>query len=156
MPKRRNLMDIGNRILIAGGVLTGVAALLHIAMILGGADWYRFFGAGEEMAKLAASGSTYPAMNAAGIAIILGIWTLYAFSGAGMIRRLPFLRSVLALIAVVFIMRGVIGVPMVLLMDDPYAIELRARMMFVAVTSVIIFSLGLSYAIGSILLWRRS
>jgi len=149
-------MDIGNRLLIAGGVLTGVAALLHIAMILGGADWYRFFGAGEEMAKLAASGSTYPAMNAAGIAVILGIWTLYAFSGAGVVRRLPFLRSVLALIAVVFLMRGVIGVPMVLLMDDPYAIELRARMMFVAVTSVIIFSLGLCYAIGTILLWRRS
>jgi hypothetical protein len=149
-------MHTGNRLLITAGVITGAAALLHLAMILGGPDWYRFFGAGEEMAKLAASGSTYPTMNAAGIAIILGIWTLYAISGAEVIRRLPFLRTVLVLVAAVFLMRGIVGVPMVLLMDDPYAMELRARMTFVVVTSVGIFSLGLCYAIGAALLWRKS
>ncbi|MFH0781778.1 MAG: hypothetical protein V2B20_07455 [Pseudomonadota bacterium] len=148
-------MNIGNRLLIIGGTLTGIAALLHLAMILGGPDWYLFFGAGEEMAKLAASRSSCPAMNAAGIAVILSIWTLYAFSGAGLIRRLPFQRSVLVLVAGVFLMRGIVGVPMVLLMDDPYAMELRARMTFVVVTSAVIFSLGLCYAIGTALLWRR-
>jgi hypothetical protein len=149
-------MHASNRLLITGGAITGVAALLHLAMIIGGPDWYRFFGAGEEMAKLAASGSAYPAANAAGIAVVLGIWTFYALSGAGVVRRLPFLRSVLVLVAVVFLMRGIVGVPMVLLMDDPYAMELRARMTFVVVTSVVIFSLGLCYAIGVMQLWRRS
>lgn len=33
--------------LIAGGLLSAAAALLHIAVIVGGPDWYRFFGAGE-------------------------------------------------------------------------------------------------------------
>jgi hypothetical protein len=149
-------MHVGNRLLITGGVLTGVAALLHIAIIIGGPEWYRFFGAGEEMAKLAASGSIYPAINTVGIVVILGIWALYAFSGAGVIRRLPFLRSVLVLVAAVFLMRGIVGVPMVLLMDDSYAMELKARMAFVVVTSVGIFGLGLCYAIGVSKLWRKS
>ena len=33
--------------LITGGILSAVAAVLHIAVIIGGADWYCFFGAGE-------------------------------------------------------------------------------------------------------------
>ena len=33
--------------LITGGILSAVAAVLHIAVIIGGANWYRFFGAGE-------------------------------------------------------------------------------------------------------------
>jgi hypothetical protein len=36
--------------LVGGGILSAIAALLHAAVIAGGPDWYRFFGAGEEMA----------------------------------------------------------------------------------------------------------
>ncbi|MCT7653981.1 hypothetical protein MBH78_02710 [Oceanimonas sp. NS1] len=39
-----------------------LAALLHLAVIAGGPDWYRFFGAGEQMAKLAEQSSWYPAL----------------------------------------------------------------------------------------------
>ena len=80
-------MQIGDRLLLFGGGLTGVASLLHVAIILGGPDWYRFFGAGERMARLAARGSTYPTVLTASIAVVLGLWTLYALSGAGLIRR---------------------------------------------------------------------
>ncbi|CAA9321878.1 MAG: hypothetical protein AVDCRST_MAG89-1678, partial [uncultured Gemmatimonadetes bacterium] len=116
------------RLLVFGGALTGAAALLHVGIILGGPDWYRFFGAGEQMARLAARGSIYPTIVTAGIAVILGVWALYAFSGAGIIRRLPLLRLALALIAAVFLARGILGVPIVMLVDDPYTNELRAKM----------------------------
>ncbi len=43
-----------NTPLIIGGYLSFVAALLHISCIFGGPEWYRFFGAGERMATLAA------------------------------------------------------------------------------------------------------
>jgi hypothetical protein len=75
-------MPTHERWLLAGGLITGVASLLHVAIIIGGADWYRFFGAGERMARLAAHGSPYPSLITAGIALILSIWTLYALSGA--------------------------------------------------------------------------
>ncbi len=68
--------------LIAGGALSSAAAMLHLAMIGGGSEWYRFFGAGEPIARAAARGSLIPALFAVGIACLLGIAAAYAFSGA--------------------------------------------------------------------------
>jgi hypothetical protein len=144
------------RPLVYGGSLTGVAALLHVGIILGGPGWYRFFGAGERMARLAARGSIYPAAVTACIAAALGVWTLYALSGAGVIRRLPFLRPALALIAAVYLARGILGIPAVMLMDDPYANELKARMTFMVVSSAICIVLGLCYAAGAARAWKTS
>ena len=144
-------MPMGERLLAAGGVLTGGAALLHLAIIAGGAEWYRFFGAGERMARLAARGALYPAAVTLCIATVLGVWALYGLSGAGVIRRLPLLRVALPLIAAVFLARGILGIPAVMLMDGPYAGQLRARMPFMAVTSVVCVALGLCYAVGA---WR--
>ena len=36
----------GNPWLIAGGAMSAAAAAVHLAAIVGGPDWYRFFGAG--------------------------------------------------------------------------------------------------------------
>lgn len=154
MCARESFVEIGKRLLLCGGLLTGVASLLHIAIIFGGPDWYRFFGAGEDMAQLAARGFTYPTVVTAGIAAILAVWALYALSGAGVIRRLPFLRLALVLIAAIYLARGVLGVPAVLFLDQPYANELRTRMTFMVVSSVVCICLGLCYAIGFSTLWR--
>lgn len=144
------------RWLLAGGMATGGAALLHVAIILGGPEWYRFFGAGEQMARHAARGAPHPALIAAGIAIVLGVWMLYALSGGGVIRRLPLLRTALVLIAAVYLGRGVLGIPIVLLADDPYANELKGRMTFMVVSSAICLVLGACYAIGAAHAWRRT
>lgn len=138
-----------SRFLLFGGLLTGVVALLHVAIIAGGPPWYRFFGAGERMARLAARGSSSPAVVTATIAAILSVWTLYALSGAGVIRRLPFLRLVLLLIAVIYLARGILGIPVVLAVDDPYTRQLRDRMTFMIVSSAISTLLGLCYAVGA-------
>ena len=142
-------MQKSSRFLLFGGLLTGVVALLHVAIILGGPPWYRFFGAGERMAQLAARGSSSPAIVTATIAAILSVWTLYALSGAGVVRRLPFLRLVLLLIAAIYLARGALGVPVVLFVDDPYLRQLRDRMTFMIVTSAISTLLGLCYAVGA-------
>ena len=142
-------MPIGTRSLLAGGLLTGAAALLHVAIIVGGPDWYRFFGAGERMARLAARGSPAPTVLTAGIALTLGVWAVYALAGARVIGRLPMLRPVLLGIAAVYLARGLLGVPAVLLVAHPYASELRARMTFVVVSSVVCVGLGLCYAAGA-------
>jgi len=149
-------LQTGKRLLVLGGSVTGVAALLHVAIIIGGPDWYRFFGAGERMARLAARGSIYPAAITACIAVVLGVWALYAFSGAGVIRRLPLLRLALTTIAAVYLARGILGVPFVLLVDDAYTNQLRAKMTFMVVSSLTCVVLGLCYATGAARLWRKS
>ncbi len=149
-------MQRNERWLLSGGLLTGVASMLHVAIIVGGPDWYRFFGAGERMARLAALGSPYPALITAGIAAVLGVWALYALSGAGVIRRLPLLRLALVLISAIYLIRGVLGVPAVLLVDDPYMRELRGRLTFMVVSSAICIYLGICYAIGAAGVGKRS
>lgn len=144
-----------DRWLLAGALLTGAASLLHVGIILGGPEWYRFFGAGEEMARLAARGSLYPAILTAGIAAVLGVWAAYALSGAGVIRRLPLLLPALVLIAAVFLGRGAFGIPLVLVTDDPYTAQLRARMTFMAVTSAVSTAIGVCYAVGAARVWRQ-
>lgn len=142
--------------LLVGGGLTGLAALLHVATIAGGPEWYRFFGAGERMAQFAARGSSYPTVVTAGIALVLGVWTLYAFSGAGVIRPLPFLRFALVVIAAIYLTRGILGVPAVLFVDHPYALELRGKMMFMIFSSGICIFLGICYAAGAIVVARNA
>ena len=149
-------MQKGPRWLLYGGLLTGVASLLHLAIIAGGPDWYRFFGAGERMARLAARGSPYPTVITVGIAAVLAVWMLYALSGAGVIRRLPFLRLGLVLIAAIYLGRGALGIPIVLFAEDPYANQLKARMTFMIVSSAICIGLGLCYAVGAAHVWKRA
>lgn len=149
-------MRTGDRLLLSGGLLTAAASLLHLAIILGGPDWYRFFGAGEEMAQLAARGSIYPTVVTAGIAAVLGTWALYALSGAGVVRRLPFLRPALVLIASIYLARGILGVPVVLFVEHPYAAELRTKTTFMVVSSAICVLLGICYAVGAAVAWKRA
>jgi hypothetical protein len=144
-----------DRLLFTGGVLTAGAALLHVGIIIGGPDWYRYFGAGERMAWMAARGYWQPALITAGIATVLAIWALYAFSGAGVIRRLPLLRPALTLIAAVYLARGIFGVPAVMLVDDVYTNQLREKMTFMVVSSAICIVLGVCYAAGAARVWTR-
>jgi len=147
-------MQNGRWWLLCGALLTGAASLLHVAIIAGGPAWYRFFGAGERMARLAARGSLYPAVVTAAIAAVLAVWTLYALSGAGAVRPLPFPGPALAVIAAVFLARGVLGIPMVLFTHGAYANELKGRMTFMFVTSALCIALGLCYAAGAARVWR--
>src|SRR5215203_3467797 len=113
-PSEDILTHHGRRVLLIGGFLTGIAALLHLAIIWGGPSWFQLFGSGERIARMAARGSVYPAVGTAGSAATLGAWALYAFSGAGFIRPLTCVRLVLRLIAAVYLARGILGIPVVL------------------------------------------
>lgn len=104
--------------LVVGAILSGIAALLHIAIILGGAEWYRFFGAGERMAEAAESGRLYPAVITLGITLVLATWALYALSGAGVLPPLPWLKFGLIVISAVYLLRGLAIVPFLTLARD--------------------------------------
>ena len=136
----------GNRWLMVGGWLSITAALLHIACIFGGGDWYRFFGAGEELAAADEAGSWMPAILTAAIATVLFIWAAYAFSGAGVIARLPLLKTALVIIATIYLLRGLMILP--ILMQAPM------RTPFNISSSLIVLVYGITYAVGTWQMWR--
>ncbi|GMV29077.1 MAG: hypothetical protein AMXMBFR59_12020 [Rhodanobacteraceae bacterium] len=136
-----------NRSLLAAAAADTAAALLHVGCIVFGASWYRFLGAGEGLARLAERGDPRPAQMAAVIAGVLLVWALYALSGAGVIRRMPFVRLVLALIAAVLIARGTLFFALL-----PYFPG--NGLAFWLVTSAICVALGLLHAIGLRQRWQ--
>ncbi|MEO6065953.1 MAG: hypothetical protein ABIP49_09275 [Lysobacterales bacterium] len=101
------MSPIHNPFFIAGGVLSALAALLHLGCIVFGAPWYRFLGAGEHMARMAEAGSPYPARLTLLVAGMLMVWSAYAFSGGGVLPRLPLLRVALCAITLVYLARAV-------------------------------------------------
>ncbi len=99
----------GSGALVFAAALSALAALAHVGVVVGGPAWYRFFGAGEAMARLAAGGSLYPAVLTLGIAAVLAGWSAYALSAAGVLPPLPLLRIVLVGITGIYLLRGLAG-----------------------------------------------
>ena len=138
-------MTLPNRWLIAAGCMSLAASLLHLVCIVGGPDWYRFFGAGEPIARAAERGSWVPAAMTAGIAGVLALWAAYAFAGAGLIRRLPLMRTALVAISAIYLARGsFIFAPGAF--DRP---DLTPS--FMLWSSLIVLVIGMTYAVGT---WR--
>lgn len=132
--------------LVAGGLLSAAASLAHLAIIVGGPAWYRFFGAGERFARAAERGSPVPAIVTAGIAAVLAVWAAYALSGAGLIDRLPLLRLCLVTISAIYLLRAVVFVPVLMLR--------RQRVGAFAIwSSLIVLAYGVAYAVGTWMAW---
>ncbi|MBX2849540.1 MAG: hypothetical protein KTR16_14560 [Acidiferrobacterales bacterium] len=91
------------------GVLSFIASAMHLAIILGGPSWYRFFGAGEHMATMAEKGMLQPILITLFISAVLATWGAYAWSGAGILPKLPLLKFALILITIIYLLRGVLG-----------------------------------------------
>ncbi len=127
--------------LLIAGILTVLAALAHLGCIAFGAEWYRFFGAGEQMAQLAEGGHPYPAIVTSIISVVLIIWAIYAFSGAGLIVKLPLARFVLGAISSILLIRA-LGFYFIMPAFPGNSLT------FWFISSGICFFLGLAYAIG--------
>jgi hypothetical protein len=135
-------------ILAVAGWLSVAIAALHVVIIFLGPPAYRYFGAGEDMARQAEAGSFVPAAMTLAIAVVFAVFALYAFAGAGRFRRLPLLRTGLVVISAIYLMRGLSLLPE-LAKYDSGAVE--PRHLAFSFTSLVI---GLFYLAGTVLLWR--
>ena len=142
------MKPIRNPALVIGGGLSVAASMLHISCIIGGPDWYRFFGAGEAMATMAEQGLMMPTLLTLGIAAVLAIWAAYAFSGAGLLPRLPLLRTGLVTISAIYLLRGLALIPALIVNRGEIA-------PFVLWSSLIVLVYGLAYAVGTWVAWPR-
>jgi len=139
------------------GVATFIGGLIHLSMIIGGPSWYRLFGAPESITQMAGTGSLYPAVVCIFIACVLFTWSFYALSGAGLILKLPFLRTILMFIAVALIIRGVSFIPLMLINPEIFQRITNCQSVnaFLIITSAICLVVGLAYAVGIKKSWPR-
>lgn len=136
-----------NAWLMAGGVLSGAASIAHLAVIVGGPRWYDAFGAGPRMVRLAEQGSPVATAITLGIAAVLAIWAAYAFSGAGLIPRLPLLRLALTAITAVYVLRAFGYIPALMAAGAPVGA-------FAWVSSAIVLVFAVVHVLGTLPLWR--
>jgi putative oxidoreductase len=129
--------------LIAGGIVSTLISMLHFILALKPA-LYRHIRAGQEstLAQMAEQGSGPTTVVTVALALIFAIWAIYAFSGAGLINRLPLLRAALITIGVIYILRALfipVEVNMVLNQGYPFRFVVFSTISLVA---------GLLYLVG--------
>lgn len=140
--------DLGTQALVAGGALSALASLAHLACIALGAPAYRVMGAGERAARAVAAGDVRPTLATLAIASLLLVWALYAFSGAGIAPALPLTRLALVLISAVYLLRA-LAFPLLMPMFPGNSLR------FWLVSSGICLVLGLLHAVGLAAVWAR-
>jgi len=97
-----------NYLLIAGGYFSlGFAAFQ--ASAIGWPAWAVGYFGGPARLRVE-SPIRYAALCVA-IAAIMAVFGLYALSGAGKVRRLPLLRTVLIAVTAIYVLRGVLIIP---------------------------------------------
>jgi putative oxidoreductase len=139
-------------LLVIAGALSFLAAALHICVIVGGASWYRFFGAGETMALLAERGSVKPAFITLAISLILFVWGLYAWSGAGLLPKMPFLKLGLVTITTIYLVRGLGGLIAPFASDHPQIKQNSVN--FWVWSSIVCLVIGMVHLSGVVSKWQ--
>jgi hypothetical protein len=138
--------------LTVAGVMSLVVALLHLGVIVAGADAYEFFSAPDRMIELARVGSPLPAMVTLLLGSVFALFGLYALSAAGRAIlprvRLPLPRIALVGISGIYLLRGLVIVPQLLMFLNTSDVPLRAL-----VFSLIALAIGIVYTIGTALRW---
>jgi hypothetical protein len=129
--------------------LSVAIAALHVVIVFFGAPAYRYFGAGEDMARQAEAGSLVPGALTLVIAVVFTVFALYAFAGAGRFRRLPLLRTGLVAISAIYLVRGLSLLPELARYAQDSGAVLPRNLAF-SFTSLVI---GLLYLAGTVFLW---
>lgn len=139
-----------NAWLLGAAAADFLLALLHVAIVMLGPMGYLYFGT-SELARLAAQGSTVPAVLTLLLALLFAAFGVYALSGAEWTRSLPFLTAVLVVISALYILRGLVLVPDLIGLATGAGYPLR-QPLFSAGSLVI----GLMHAVGVVARKRAS
>jgi len=139
-----------NPYLFWSGMVLVLGALVHLATIFGGPDWYAYIGAPDGIVAMARAGKRYPVVVCLIIASLLFVCAAFAFSGAGLIWRLPLLRTVLALMAGGLLVRGISFIPLIVWRPEILAAvtSIHSVNTLLLITSAICLGTGLGLALG--------
>lgn len=138
--------------LLTSGAITLAAGVLHILIIFGGPSWYSRFGAPDSIVRMVQSGHYYPIIFCLMTASFLFSCSLFAFSGAGIIHRLPFLKVSLILCGTIFSLRGVSFIPLMIARPDLMANFCNSKGVdsFLLISSCVCLVAGGGFILGAI------
>lgn len=138
----------GTAWLTAAAAASFAVALLHVAIAFSGTPAFEYFGAPGNLVDAAARGSAVPALVTLIIALVFALFGLYALSGAGRAPDLPARRIVLVGISGIYLLRGFVAVPELVLLL--HTTTLPARMLGFSLVSL---AIGVTYTVGTALRW---
>jgi hypothetical protein len=127
------------------GVSSAFISMLHVFIIVWGAPGYRYFGAGERMARLAEQGSPIPTVVTSGLTLVFAVWAAYAFSGASLLKRVPLVRTGLVSIGVLYTLRGALLGPQLVWFLRGYRAEVPPRQLLFSAVALLT---GVAYLAG--------
>lgn len=134
-------------LLIAGGLSFAVAVFQFV--ITFSIPWSLYFGAPRSIV------ANSPLLYFSGVvaAVFFFIFGLYAFSGAGALRRVPLLRTGLIVITVLYLLRGLLLIPETLSLYNPRTSNLiPPQALWSSGVSLVI---GIVYLVGVITGWSK-
>lgn len=132
---------ISKILLIAAASVAIFTAVAHVACIPIGAQCYQAQLAPEVIVESAKAGTWLAPLGTLAVAAIFLIWAAYALSGAAVIPRLPLLALGNYTIALLCIVRGLLGIQ--LWVRHPEMVS-----MFANIANWLWFLTGCCYAIG--------
>lgn len=136
---------LAKRAFFLAAAILFAGALLHVGVLVAGPRWIAFVGAPPAVVESAANGTWLAPASTLGIAALLATLAFYALSAAGTLARLPFVRTILALFAAIFVVRGLIIVPALLQGRVNWAAPID---LFIIASSALILTLGLALCVG--------
>ena len=104
------VVGIKSKLLVLAGIIAAGTAIWHWVCILGGLSWYAFAHAPTIVLESVRQATLLAPVSAFMIGLLFLSCTVFAFSAAGLIRKIPLLKSALASIAVLCLVRGGIGI----------------------------------------------
>jgi hypothetical protein len=139
-----------NYLLLAGGIISALISIFHILLAVK-PDLYQFIAPDQNspLSQMAKQGSYVTTIASIALVIIFAIWAMVAFSGAGLIRRLPLLHTGLVIIAVIYLLRGLF-LPAEISMVQNQSYPFR----FVLFSALSLFT-GFLYLVGFIIIIRK-
>lgn len=138
---------MGRILLITGSVLNIIIGLLHVAALFFFLDWALAISGGDILFDKFGGiipGSPYTETAVVSVAFIL--MGLYGLSAARVIRKLPLLKPGIALITIIYFVRGILGLA--------YEILSEERLMNGIIFSSIAIFIGICYFYGAIWRWH--
>lgn len=134
----------GRVLLLVAAASSAAVALLHVAILVMGPPWYRWFGAPSLAAQIESGSVLGPTLLTLAVAVVFLVWAGYGLSGAGVVRRFPLLRFGLYTIAGIYLLRG-----LQVVLEVPAAAQGKLPARFAAFSAYSLLA-GVVYLLGAI------
>jgi hypothetical protein len=134
--------SVKSKLLISAGVIACASSIWHLLCIFGGAHWFAFARAPQQIIDSSQQGTLLAPIGTVIVASLMFSCTVFAFSAAGLIRKVPLLKSALMTISILCILRGLIAIPTF--------VNSTGLDLWQIIASTVWFYVGICFAAGSI------